>query len=183
VIPYKRRLEIDMDFLINLFIKIRNFLKPQLWVLVPGAINPKILAMRDSLSKLSYEKSMLEFDLKYLERDLKYEKKENSRYKADVEYYRDQAQLARDENWKLRSEMLELRLNNINRGGRYTYSGPTPQLIPLFYLSKDAPKEVFDAVYKTLARKYHPDTGNGSQELMKQLNDIKDQVYSAKAWK
>jgi hypothetical protein len=172
-----------MNYITILLVKIGKFLSSKLWVLAPGGINPKILTMRDSLSKLSYEKSMLELDLRYLERDLKYEKKENSRYKADVEYYRNQAQLARDENWKLRSEMLELRLNSINRGFRHTYSGPTPQLIPLFYLSKDAPKEVFDAVYKALARKYHPDTGNGSQELMKQLNDIKDQVYSAKAWK
>lgn len=49
-------------------------------------------------------------------------------------------------------------------------------------LSEDAPKEVVDAVWKALSKKYHPDVG-GDTEQMKKVNGARDEIYQMRGWR
>jgi regulator of replication initiation timing len=61
-------------------------------------------------------------------------------------------------------------------------SGPSPSTIPEMFLAKNAPKEVFDAVYKALTKLYHPDKKGGSEEKQKKINLLKEEVYKERGW-
>lgn len=50
------------------------------------------------------------------------------------------------------------------------------------FVMATAPKEVVDAAYKALSRKYHPDAGGGDDEKMKLLNVSLDVIYKDKGW-
>lgn len=50
------------------------------------------------------------------------------------------------------------------------------------FISEDAPKELFDAVYRAAIKMHHPDVG-GNEETMKQINMIKDETYGKHGWK
>ena len=50
------------------------------------------------------------------------------------------------------------------------------------FLSKDAPQEIVDTVWKTLSKTYHPDCG-GSEEKMKLINLDRDEFYKQNGWK
>lgn len=49
------------------------------------------------------------------------------------------------------------------------------------FLSKKAPKEIVDIVFKTLSKLYHPDLG-GSDEQMKSINLARDKFYQENKW-
>ena len=51
----------------------------------------------------------------------------------------------------------------------------------LLGVRETADREIVDAVYRTLARKRHPDTG-GSAEQMERLNQARDLMYSRRGW-
>jgi hypothetical protein len=54
--------------------------------------------------------------------------------------------------------------------------------IPYFYLDPNAPKLLFDATYRALAKEYHPDKGPKHEEVMKQINVTKDKIYKERGW-
>lgn len=53
-----------------------------------------------------------------------------------------------------------------------------PQWAKVLYVQPDAPREVVEAAYRALSKKYHPDRG-GNEALMKQLNDAIVQAREA----
>jgi hypothetical protein len=55
-------------------------------------------------------------------------------------------------------------------------------VIPHLFISKDAPKELFNAVYRAAIKIYHPDNHDGNEEIMKTINVIKDELYKSKGW-
>jgi hypothetical protein len=63
----------------------------------------------------------------------------------------------------------------------YTASNGT-DIVPHFFLSKNAPKELFDAVFKSLSKQYHPDKKHGDPEKMKEINEVKIKFYTEKGW-
>jgi hypothetical protein len=91
------------------------------------------------------------------------------------------------ENMELHSEIGKLRqivrdLSQVNpKIPRRAPTPPKSSIIPGMYLDENAPKEVFDAVYRSLANIYHPDKG-GDEEKQKELNLIKEEVYKKKNW-
>jgi preprotein translocase subunit Sec63 len=58
--------------------------------------------------------------------------------------------------------------------GKYRLWEPAKVL----YVQPDAPREVVEAAYRALSKKYHPDRG-GNEALMKQLNDAIVQAREA----
>lgn len=50
------------------------------------------------------------------------------------------------------------------------------------YISENAPKELFDAVYRAAIKLHHPDVG-GNSDIMTQINVIKDKTYEKRGWK
>lgn len=56
-----------------------------------------------------------------------------------------------------------------------------PLVIPYLFVSRDAPREIFDAVFRAAIKIYHPDVG-GNEETMKEVNLIKDKIYVEKGW-
>lgn len=96
-----------------------------------------------------------------------------------------------NENNTLHSEMGKLRqvirdLTFAQRDAERTKATPTgsgpSQTIPEMYLVRNAPKEVFDAVYKALTKLYHPDKKGGSEEKQKKINLLKEEVYKERGW-
>jgi hypothetical protein len=183
-----------MNFFFRAMLRLNSFLEKHLWFLLPRAPSPKtrtIRSLQEQLSKLSYEKEYLEIDMRALKRELELDQKDRDRWKADAKTWLERAKEAQDERFLLRHQLVELKLvllqKNLKAFENYfeqaSQQRRSSQIIPLFHLSEDAPKELFDAVYRALAKKNHPDTGNGSQDFMKELNQIKDQVYAAKSWK
>jgi hypothetical protein len=54
-------------------------------------------------------------------------------------------------------------------------------IVSSLHISKDAPREVIEAVYKALTRLHHPDKG-GSEEKMKEINAARDQLFKERGW-
>lgn len=152
---------------------------------LPGGLNPKFTELSSQLSSLAYEKTKVEIDRDYFKgmweiekRSIQYQKNDIKRLQEDMEALRKRLYESQDKVFHLRNENIELKLRGFQR---HTY---TPDVIPHFYLTLDVPKEIFDVVYRALANKYHPDRNQGgSQEKMKEINGIRDQLYSSKGWK
>lgn len=53
-----------------------------------------------------------------------------------------------------------------------------PWWAKILYIQPDAPREVVEAAYRALSKKYHPDRG-GNEVSMKELNDAIDQARRA----
>lgn len=59
---------------------------------------------------------------------------------------------------------------------RKVYDDKYTSLWSELWLLPGAPREVVDAVYKTLAKKYHPDTGEEDVRAMTRLNEAYRQL-------
>ena len=55
------------------------------------------------------------------------------------------------------------------------------KLLPHLFISEDAPRAIFDCVYRAAIKIYHPDAG-GDEEVMKTVNTIKDNLYKTRGW-
>jgi len=67
---------------------------------------------------------------------------------------------------------------DLARAALATRTPETPHWARTLYVQPNAPREVIDAAYRALSKKYHPDLG-GSEERMKQLNDAAEQARAA----
>ena len=50
----------------------------------------------------------------------------------------------------------------------------------LLGVSQNAPVKIIGAAYKVLAREYHPDTGDGDEEMMQRINEAWEVLKDAK---
>jgi hypothetical protein len=154
--------------------------------LLPFGISPLALNLRLDMRSLGYEVGRLQMHLEWAKRDeidykreiasLRKEKQDlQDRYWKERDKYWDSSSL-KSENQLLRSELrvLEFQINLLQQGGG--------SVIPHFHLSPSAPKPLFDAVYKALAKMYHTDKNSGSGEKIKQINNLRDEIYKTKGW-
>lgn len=84
------------------------------------------------------------------------------------------------------SERINEELRQIVRNLGYHHEEPKKsdseiKVLPYLYISENAPKKLFDAVYRAAVKLHHPDTG-GEEEVIKVINSLKDEIYKKKGW-
>ena len=154
--------------------------------LLPFCLSPLTLDLQSEIRSIGYEVGRLQMHLEWAKRDeidykrniadLRKEKQDlQDKYWKERDKYWDTSSLM-SENRLLKTElhMLELQVRLLQQGGG--------SVVPHFHLSPSAPKPIFDAVYKTLAKMYHTDKNPGSAEKIKQINNLRDEIYKAKGW-
>ena len=117
------------------------------------------------------------------------QKKDTSELKSILKEERRRNKSLQTENNMLHNEVGKLRqvvrdLSQVHKGAPKLFPDSTlpAGTIPEMYLVRNAPKEVFDAVYKALTKIYHPDKKGGSEEKQKKINLIKEEVYKNRGW-
>lgn len=121
--------------------------------------------------------------------------------KQEIEHYTRLYKNEQETNRYLNERLLELEISNnkllevvrsignkdfvftTNDTGFKTLNQETDKnILDHLFISEDAPKELFDAVYRAAIKLHHPDVG-GNEEMMTQINIIKDKIYEKRGWK
>ena len=92
--------------------------------------------------------------------------------------------LCHTEGWEIVYEEPppEYFINNSEESVNAPVSAADASLYIRLHVTPCAPKEVIDAAYKALQRKYHPDRG-GDIEKSKEVNKAKEEIYIKRGYK